>query len=367
METWNDSLLDGMDFSFDDAQLLASLCNTITAPSEREKQRNALQAHRRRQAAELAYLKTTVDELQARLQQLNQAKELQEIMMPPSRWERLAKEERRRQMEASQENRRLKAALEEQVLFAESLAKLVHKKPRLQLYSTEPSEAWKQYKLVSDPALRTAAFHAIVDRDYAITTSVFIQARIHDRVEPFREHVPIVDSGFVLLTSAALVRWQVDFNIAASAIWDVISGVVDMSELQGTYQQIFKVDENVSYIKSTRQLTLGRLERRIIVKRYIENPCRWVIVCRGIQEDEALPLDSTAGSSEEVLWIFVEKVGNDTVAKYCRKGKPPSCVYPLGDDAASICQYLVEVSQMYSAGFESKIMDLIEAKTLNLA
>ncbi|KDO27123.1 hypothetical protein SPRG_07834 [Saprolegnia parasitica CBS 223.65] len=351
-EAWTDTAFDGLDFSVDDAQLLATMLAQTPAPappSLRERQRLSLQAHRKRQADELAFLQRTVDDLQSQLSQLNQVQVLQEIMAPPTRWERLAKDERRRQVEASQENRRLKAALEEQVQFAESLAKLVHKKPRLQLYADSPSDAWKQFKLVADPSVRHAAFHAIVDRDYTRTDSAFVEARLHDATEPRREHVPTIEGGIVLLQTTVLVRWQVDFDITAAAIWDVLRGVVPMSHVPGSYTQLTNVDAHTSYVSSLRHLKLGRMQRRIITKRYIESPTRWIIVCRNVHEDEVLPLDPNAGISDEVMWVLIERERHETVIKYFRKAKPPLVMQPSASlDATSICEYLIELSQKHT-------------------
>ncbi|OQR84092.1 hypothetical protein ACHHYP_13908 [Achlya hypogyna] len=369
-DPWSDSVLDGLDFTADDAQLLAALCSSEPAPlpSLRERQRLSLQAHRRRQAAELEFLKKTVDDLQAKLGQLAQVHALQEIMTPPSRWEKLAKAERRRQIEASQENRRLKTALEEQVQFAESLTKLVHKKPRLQLYAPGPTEAWKQYKLVADPATRLAAFHAIADRDYARTTSAFIEAHMHDDLGPRREHVPTIESGLVLLQTTVLVRRTMPFDATAAAVWDVLRGVVDLACLPGTYKQLSQVDDNVSYIASFRALSVGNMQRRIIAKRYVEGPGRWVIVCRNVHEDELLPLDANAGISEEVMWLCIESAGPETIVKYFRKAKPPVVLQPESmAEATSVCEYLIELSQKHTVSFENAVFDLIEVNAMQAA
>ncbi|OQR81361.1 hypothetical protein THRCLA_11801 [Thraustotheca clavata] len=366
MTTWN--TLDDISFSLNDTTLMTELlaASPKSLPSPREKQRLALQAHRQRQKDELEYLKKAVDELQEQLHRLNQVHELQDILRPPTYWEKLAKDECKKQIEVVNENRRLKRAIEEQVEFAESLANLVHKKPRLELFSTAESDAWKHFRLVKDPETRYAAFHAITDRDYAFVDSVMIQARLIDATTDHRKVFPIVQNDIVEIHSYGLMRQPVDFISASVAIWDVFRGVAAVPRLSGSYKCLAKIDENTSYVEGYTQLTKFRIQRRLVVKRYIESPTRIVILSRSIHEDESLPLDPSLSIAQEVTWLVFEKIGDDSVAKYYRKSRSPvnTPTQVLShEDAASECALMMELCDRHTKSFENTVLELVAQKS----
>ncbi|OQR91931.1 hypothetical protein THRCLA_22425, partial [Thraustotheca clavata] len=308
------------------------------------KQVLAVQRHRLKQRNELNYLKSKVGELQMNLNNLTQAKALQDILHPPSKWEKLAKNERRRQQEALLENTRLKEALEEQVQFAECLVNIVQKKPRLALNNSEANDQWKLLKLVADPAAREAAYHAIVDREYAKLNSAFVEAGLIETTWEGRKHIPVLHHG--ILEVQTLIRWKfpVLANIVADAVWEVARGALQV--MQQAYTMMVEVEPSLTYITGKRESFVGNIQRRVIAKRYYEaDPPRWIMITRSIYDDELYPLLPDYSIANEVAWMVIEMDNQGmTEFKYFQKAKPSVMVTKQQDDDGKLaCQYLMEI------------------------
>jgi len=84
---------------------------------------------RKRQKDELEYLQHKVDELTTHLDVIQQVKKIEAINCSP--WESFARKQAADSHKATQENLRLKRALEEQLKIAETLKEILMKKPKL--------------------------------------------------------------------------------------------------------------------------------------------------------------------------------------------------------------------------------------------
>ncbi|EQC40612.1 hypothetical protein SDRG_01696 [Saprolegnia diclina VS20] len=372
-EGWQDGGLFGADILADcdlasiDGSVFAAE-NKALGASSRERQRLALQRHRQRQRDELVFLKRKVDELQAELEQLTRDSELRDILQPPSKWEKLAKQERVQRAHVLLENRELKEAISEQVEFAQSLAALIRKSPTPRYVCVDAHEQWKHYKLVADPIARRAAYHAIVNRDYASQTSAFIEAKLIEPVKEGRQYIPVLRDGLLEVHTIVFTRLPAPLAEAASAIWDVLRGVFTVASVQGVYRVLEEVDADTLYVGSLRHYSLGKIQRRIILKRFREGDSRVVVVARNVHEDEIFTFDPRLGLAHEVSWMVLQwdAASQTTEVKYFQKAIPFFAEAPLLEGhimGVPVSQHIMEMFASHSLGFEQAMRALLHAKT----
>ncbi|EQC35765.1 hypothetical protein SDRG_06524 [Saprolegnia diclina VS20] len=310
----------GLELTLEECEILDVICPSTSSTSsessdeQQRKRRHAAklatqrtQRHRKKQQDELMYLKRKVDELQAQLKQLTVSQKALSAE-PASKWEKLARDERKRQQVVSNENSRLKAAIEEQVQFAECLVEMIKKRPRLTLANEETRDQWKLLKLVAEPTARLEAIHAIADREYAKIDSVFIEAGIVDvGAGDRRRAMPVMlTNGDIEVQEITYGRFAVPLFIVAEAAWDVLRGAVELQAFPGHYTIVEDVDASTSYINALCLHELGNSQSRAIVKKYMESPSRCVIVVRSVMEDEAKPLDPAYEICDEVMWLSLD-------------------------------------------------------------
>jgi hypothetical protein len=133
-----------------------------------------------RQKLELDYLRKKVEEMQKQLEFLESMQRNQ--VQNGSQWKDEAKEQQRHAHEAMLENVRLKTAIQEELTFAESLAGIVQKRPKVLTLLTTKDDHWKEYKIAcSDANGRRAAFSEIADREYhKVLRSLLFHGHHHD-------------------------------------------------------------------------------------------------------------------------------------------------------------------------------------------
>ncbi|EQC35764.1 hypothetical protein SDRG_06523 [Saprolegnia diclina VS20] len=308
----NSSAWPGPQFTAEEFEILEVIRPTpssLSSSSPEAKRRHAsklasqrTQRHRKKQQDELVYLKRKVDELQGQLTQLT----LTQAMFPPepdSKWKKLAKDERKRQADVLHENKRLKTAIEEQVHFAECLVEILKRRPTLD--DTAQDQQWKLLKLVAEPRARHAAYHALVDHEYAKMDSVFIEVGIIDFAHgDHRRAMPqLLANGNIEIEEIVIGRFAVPLSIVAEAAWAVLRGAVQVSAFPGHYTVLEHIDASTAYTNSYCLHELGNSQSRTVVKKYMESPSRCVFVCRSVMEDELLPLDPAYVTCNEVSWL----------------------------------------------------------------
>ncbi|OQS04544.1 hypothetical protein THRCLA_03228 [Thraustotheca clavata] len=356
-----------INFTSEECDILEALCLT-SSPETDESQRKRrhvarlatirTQRHRKKQQEELVYLKRKVQELQT---------QLEELPSPPnsstestSKWERLARDERKRQYDVMQENSKLKAALEEQVKFAECLVDIIKKRPRLTVLSDSAHDQWQFLKLVAEPKARRAAFHAIADREYAKVDSAFIEAGIVDVTDFSRKDVPkLKDNGDIEIHGTICGRLSVPFSIVLEAAWEVLRGAVEMKKLKGEYTIIDEIDDSTAYVESKWYHTAVNSQSRLIVKKYMEPNKRCVIVSRSIYEDEAIPLDPNYATCNEVSWLSVDAEDNGEVtARFFTKSREFD-LYPNYPEGTTT-EYIIDAFSQSTEIFENAIKSHVE-------
>ncbi|EQC35766.1 hypothetical protein SDRG_06525 [Saprolegnia diclina VS20] len=358
-------LLSGIDFDLSVPDVVMSPAPT-TSSSESPRPEAILpgtqrtQRHRKKHQDELAFLKRKVHELSEHLRVLQQVKELEAGNTPQSEWKTLAQLARQRQHDVMTENRRLKAAIEEQVKFAEYLVTILEKKPRLGLLSADANDQWQLLKLVADPTARALAFHAIVDREYAKLDTVMIEGGLIDLHEETHSYVPKLVNGALEVQVSVFILYGVHFNLLAEASWQVLRGSVELETTTGThvsYQQLHQVDPSTVYISSMWYHSNGGYQGRMIVKRYIEAN-RQVIISRSIHEDELHPLVDGCAIANEVSWVAFDCDPTTGLARarYFQRMKPTYFADEQNDRShLALCQFLMELCEQSSMTFEHTI------------
>ncbi|OQS02298.1 hypothetical protein THRCLA_21453 [Thraustotheca clavata] len=164
--------------------------------------------------------------------------------------------------------------------FAKFIATITDTGPSLQFVA---HDEWQLLKLSADPEARLAAIHAIVDREYYIMDSVFIdlgvidENRVTERVSP---KLPI--SGEIDMYIGACQRMK-------STLFACVPRLKNLNQHQ--YSTIEVIDESTLHVLWTYSHSVGDFQFRSIVKRYLEPNKRCVFVSRTILEDEAIPLN----------------------------------------------------------------------------
>ncbi|OQS06536.1 hypothetical protein THRCLA_20353 [Thraustotheca clavata] len=360
-----------------DQAILDTICTTPSTNSDKSdredgkpepkkqlnKQQLAVLRHRKRRQNEFAYLKKAVIDLQAQLASLNQAAELREILNPPSRWEKFAKVEKKREQEAITENRLLRAAIQEQVQFAECLMTIVRKKPRLAALSTDQNDLWKQMTLAADPHIRSFAMHAIVDREYERVNSALIECGLlDDNAQEVRKHIPKIVHGMLEIETLVCKYFREPMHVVAEGVWQVFRGAVEMHGDNGTYRCIANIDPSFAYVSDVRPFAMGVIERRIIVKKYVDSPSRVVFVGRGIHEDQLYPINTGHSVTNEVSWTTIESCPSNpgmTVVKHFLKLKPTLTHYQGMDETIPISRYIMDAYSLFSMSFGRLILQTI--------
>ncbi|OQR82643.1 hypothetical protein ACHHYP_15700 [Achlya hypogyna] len=349
----------GAAFTAEERDILQTICSSKKASAPPSAYHRQVAKHQQ----ELAYLKSTIEDLNTRLREVQAAKEAADAERQPTHWHALAKHERKRHLEAVAENRRLKSALEEQIEFAEALKRLMNKKPRLCLYPTDPADMWKDLKLATAPDLRYAAFHAIADREFENLASAFVEAGLVDAVNVPPQHFPHLRRNTLEVRSRLAVRIppqldpSTDFQLLSDATWDIIRGAVVAEKDRSARELLAEVDDSVSYTSATRKHNMGKSHRRVVYKRYVE-PRRLVIVGRSVEEDELFPLNPAHDVSHEVMWCVVEAQDDGHIlVRYCHNVQP---FHGRRDfEPMLISRFVMDIKSGFSLGLDAVAAEVI--------
>ncbi|OQR93332.1 hypothetical protein ACHHYP_02644 [Achlya hypogyna] len=306
--------------------------STASSPSSdsRKKQNLALQRHRKKRQAEHEELKRAAVELEATLQHLQQAKALQDILNPPSKWHKLAAEELRLEQKARLENKHLKEMIKEHMEIAQTFTNLIEKKPEQpSIVAGAVSEKWKQFVLVQDPTMRKAAIHNICDRQYDLIDSAFIEAGLIDATTEMQRHVSKFTHGVFELHTIVCRLAPIPLMSVAEASWQVMRGSVSIKNLDQEANRLEDIDANTSYLTGWRHHPMGKYQRRVLCKRYYDTDARdatrCVMVCRSLEQDELFPYEAASEVTNEVSWIELESAPcGGTRAKYFHRIRPSS-------------------------------------------
>ncbi|ETW10287.1 hypothetical protein H310_00629 [Aphanomyces invadans] len=287
-----------------------------------------------RQKLELEYLRDTVDALQKQMDFLGnmQANQLQS----GSEWKDLAAEQQMQTQLAFMENARLRAALQEELAFAETLAGIVRKKPRVLDLPSTASNALRDFKLVADVEARHTAIHAIADREYNKVLHSILQSESADRSSPAAQTVKSttvkylddgVVPGIVIESFNRLMFPHVPHHILGYALWSFLNGDIgDVTHAASgsSFERLASVGDDVVYMKSRWRIGNHHsdsadkdlyAESRLLIKRFMEDT-RHIVVWRNIIEDALVPLDATALTFHGSGWAMVEQHTDGTIVTF---------------------------------------------------
>ncbi|EQC35759.1 hypothetical protein SDRG_06518 [Saprolegnia diclina VS20] len=328
------------------------------------KKLSSFQRHQLKQKNELLYLQAKVAELQEQVRVLKESAELTAMIQPPSLWEQLAKRERKRRLQAVRENDRLQATLQDQVKFAESLAAIVRKRPRLSLFGAACEKPWKTASLGVRHSHRVTTAHALLDDEYANIDGAYIEARLVDSTHDHRQYLAHVVHGAVEVHT--ILQWTMHTAVetAFRCVWDVIRGAYPVRSVGGVYTLLEELDESTAYVHSVCHYTVGTMLRRVVMRRYMEPSGRCVIVARNVTSDALHPTEPGLDISEEVSWLVLEPTGTATVvAKYFQKSKPAFKDFRPAEIQEPESKYLMELYGSYCDGFIATMESLVDGDT----
>ncbi|OQR97911.1 hypothetical protein THRCLA_21915, partial [Thraustotheca clavata] len=331
-----------------------------TTSDSRKKQNLALQRHRKKRQAEHAELRRVAVELEDTLHRLQQSRQLEDILNPPSKWRKLAAEEIRLEQKARLENKHLKEMLKEHMEIAQTFTNLIEKKSdQTTFIPSNPTEKWKQLILVADPALRKAAIHSICDRQCEFVDSAFIEAGLIDANSEIQRHVSKFNHGAVELQTIVCRVAPLPLKSVAEASWQVMRGAVAVKNLDQEAKRLEDVDINTSYMTGWRNHPLGKYQRRVLCKRYFndeKDPTQCTMVCRSLEQDELLPYDDKNITTNEVSWLKLESHSSGgTLVKYFQRIRPSSWKI---EGASS--EYWIETFSKHSKMIGKTIRDYME-------
>ncbi|CAK4344052.1 unnamed protein product [Aphanomyces euteiches] len=204
-----------------------------------------------------------------------------------SLWERAARDQLYAKSKALCENEQLRAHVEENATFIEEMTRALQKRPRLSLNSH--SEDWKAYKLAAQASLRTAAIHAIADRQYALLDTVFIKSGLFENSEEvIREELMNQTSGSVLFERVYHVPLAAPFRLIGAAVWGVFNGEHPMTLPEGAEESLEIIDPYTVYRAYRNVDKTAAAYANMIYKYYVEAD-REVCVWRSVLKDELMP------------------------------------------------------------------------------
>ncbi|OQS04108.1 hypothetical protein THRCLA_20973 [Thraustotheca clavata] len=290
----------------------------------------ALKKHRNKKRKEHEELKQAAKELEEKLNRLQQAKVLRNILQPPSKWQKLARSEAKLKHEATVENKQLRAMVQEHMVTAQTFANLLEKttkQSKALSFVANDADKWKQLILVRDPSLRVLAIHQIMDREYEKIDSAFVEAGLIDATCEVQKHVSKYSHNNTLEFCTIINRHaNLPLHAVIEGSRNVIRGTVHIQNLNRYCKELVDIDANTAYVHGWLDHPLGQFQRRVICKQYIkpgEEEKRCITICRSIVEDELAPYDPNSPFSIEVSWTLLEANENGgTDVKYFQKFQP---------------------------------------------
>ncbi|RHY16999.1 hypothetical protein DYB25_003770 [Aphanomyces astaci] len=263
-----------------------------------------------RQKQEIQLLQTQVEKLQDQL-----ASALASAAQKPDlpKWERAARVELQAKLRSLGENEQLKADIAVQATFIGEMEKYFRKKPRLTMDTDVQSDEWQSYKLAAQASLRSAAIHAIADRQYRRLDTAFINAGLIDVTTNLFRYKPIRQPNHkVLVELVNHVTLAAPFHAVGLAAWHTFH-LPHLSTTSSTSIEV--VDPNTMYEQCTETKHGVICHSNTICKLYTEPNKRDVIVWRTVLEDDLAPHMLQGAVDDQWGWIVLSPLANPN---HCR-------------------------------------------------
>ncbi|KAF0682612.1 Aste57867_25249 [Aphanomyces stellatus] len=279
--------------------------------------RKRVRHHRPTLKHEIMRLQEKQRELQAQLNAL-ETQIVVEPSTPASVWEVRAKAQMEAAAKAKRDNAALRTLLQDQLRTAQTLERILKKKPKLEISPDFSADAWREWRLDADPARRLHAMTAITDHVYAKLDSEFIQHGLYD-LEPGQ-------SGITMRTQDNTLWFDflhcgdldVSYAEAQALMWAISCFDVALpgNSVVHTYGQKLLDDATTTMCYAQTKSTAvanGRTlhtEGRWLLRQFVEAG-RTVIVCRSIVDDALHPHGVDQWRDNLVAWIVLEPCPTD--------------------------------------------------------
>ncbi|KAF0682970.1 Aste57867_24983 [Aphanomyces stellatus] len=350
----------------EDVAVLVNVLDTNisdTSSSAPAKRRN-----RKRAEHEVRYLREQVEDYTKQLALLQAVTPKKESCAWKARSKRQAFERRA----AEEENEALKCMLEQNKRVAESLLKIVRKRPKLT--DSTYLETWRAKKLVADPEERRASFHAMVDAKYAQLESVFIKHGIVDMGETEGMQTNVAydkHTDDIIFDAAAVEVIDQEYLRCAAMLWEVYCEAYESEMESSTRMETFGPDAGLVKMLLKFQKYKVTVHQHLACKRYFEVD-RVVIVFDAVLDDDLHPYPRGVYVSREASWLIVSKEGDARCkVQYFAKGYLPCKSSHDGflpsDDNIRTMAFAEHVMACYARSadlIKTHLLELMAAETL---
>ncbi|OQR85437.1 hypothetical protein ACHHYP_11830 [Achlya hypogyna] len=294
----------------------------------------AQQRYRLRQKGELQRLRTQAEDLGAQLTVLRELRRLESARS--SFWERKARAQKLGCQKATQENSRLKYAVQEQLTALVKLQELVLYPPKTETYPGNAMVDWKLRKLPAVQQARHASFHALLDDAYDHVDTLLLSRGLGD-APPGHKTLKVTTSTAVSIEFEAVKCLKTPLERASAKFWASWND----ARRHPIHVQILEIiGSNAVYMKQTETLhgSVPYLHRLVAMKRYVEDD-RVVFVIRTILDDEKHPVPDGLFTGDDAIAIVIERVNSwESCRRLCLLGtlpldpppKSPFAACPLG-------------------------------------
>ncbi|EQC37330.1 hypothetical protein, variant [Saprolegnia diclina VS20] len=277
-----------------------------------------------RQKEELVYLRQQVEQLNAILVELTSSRMVDDLA-GCTFWEKIARDQKMASTRASQENGRLKRALEDQLHVAKELERLLVKRPRLAEPPSLDLADWKLRRLPLDEVSRSAAFHAIVDDAFANLESLFLRSRILEAPIGQRLFNVTEDRDSILISVKNVIEIPDNVLSVGEKTWTTWRGCSGtLPHMRFEVLQSFGVDGVYVRITTSLDATTPCMQLNYAIKRFVRDS-RVVFVLKTVLDDEKLPVLPGLLVGNHTACIVMEAVGaNRTCRRVCVEGNLPA-------------------------------------------
>ncbi|CAK4081824.1 unnamed protein product [Aphanomyces euteiches] len=261
-----------------------------------------------RQRQEICLLRHQVEALKAHLEYRHKR-----ALIPPSKWQRVAKIERIEKENILRENARLKQLVHQQATFIVQMENSFRNRPCLSLNDIQ-SEEWQNYRLPAQKSLRVEAIHAIADRQLRRMQSTFIKAGVFDTTKYIlRINFVPQPGGSALVEFVNNIVLAAPFDIMGTIAWELQSCKAPVDLPEGVSQAVEVIDDQTVYVMH--EDAPRRSCANSIRKRYVE-PYRHVIVQRTVQEDALMPQMNRGAVENKSSWMEITPLPEDATKSH---------------------------------------------------
>lgn len=309
-------------------------------PVRRGKTRNL---SRERLKSELAFLRRRVGELEEELRVLRPGSTLtggsgaaslaavdrKKAILPV--WQRIAERQLEARTKSEAENARLKDLLEGQIKLAKALEQMLRKRPNVSIFSGDASSPGKRPRLQLDDDSVFEMLLEGIEPAYRSLDAVFRANGLYDTCDESIRHAVVKskrdestagesnEQDYLYLECVDVFVIPFDLHVSAQAAWRSVTRRY-LKENHAAHQNVGLPEDTIAakfHVKSDRKDTGGRVDVKLVMRRYIEKE-RMVLVWRTTSKGE----NQLSGMyTDETGWCVLKKI---PAASSTTGGGPPA-------------------------------------------